>query len=307
MSASPRLRIGVVAAGLCCLLLGYAIAQQQQPAGQTRTRERDPSASGQTDRSSPLQIDRSTAERRTANYRGAQANASGANRAVEHYLANCLLARNEAEVQLSEIAQQKAENPDVKQFAQQMIQDHRKLIEKLQPLAGMQGSAKRGASDSSTTRSSDTTALPGSPGAGQTIPPSGISTTVPPTGTTADAAASTTTREMSGGGALHQLGQIERQIGERCLQMARDELQQKSGAEFDKCYVGSAIGAHMQVLAALEVIGQQTQGQLAQVAQQAQPAVQEHLDKAKQLAKQLEGPSGPRGSQAERQSTRTER
>ena len=105
------------------------------------------------------------------------------------------------------------------------------------------------------------------------------------------------------GGALHQLAQIEKQIGERCLQNAKEELQKKSGAEFDKCYVGMAIGAHMQAIAALEVIGEQTQGQLAQVAKQAQPKVQEHLEHAKQLAKQLEG----QASTAERaSSTRTE-
>jgi len=63
----------------------------------------------------------------------------------------------------------------------------------------------------------------------------------------------------------------------------------------------------MKALAALEVIGQQTQGQLAQVAKQAQPTVQQHLDHAKQLMKQLEGQAGATGSTAERKSTtRTE-
>ena len=50
-------------------------------------------------------------------------------------------------------------------------------------------------------------------------------------------------------------------------------------------------------LAALEVIGQ-SQGQLAQVAKQSQSTVQEHLEKAKQIVKQLDGQSG--GSTAER-------
>jgi predicted outer membrane protein len=89
--------------------------------------------------------------------------------------------------------------------------------------------------------------------------------------------------------------------------MAKDELQQKSGAEFDKCYVGNAIGMHAHALAELEVIGKQTQGTLAQVAQQAQPTVQQHFDHAKQLMKQLEGQSSAAGTQAQRDSTRTER
>jgi predicted outer membrane protein len=322
MSASLRLRIGVVAAGLSCLALGYAAAQQDQPSGQPR--ESASSASGQTDRSSTQQYDRSTAERRTANYRGPNATAGGQNQAVDRYLASCLLAKNQAEVQLSEIAQQKSENAEVKQFAQKMIQDHRKLIEQLQPLAGMQASTERGVSGSfgtrsetqrgttsdtpAATRSRDITATPGSPGAGATIPPSGTTAAAPAIGTTTDTTgtASATERTSASGGALHQLAQIEKQINDRCLQAAKEELQQKSGAEFDKCFVGNAIGEHVHTLATLEVISQQTQGQLAQVAQQAQPTVQQHLEHAKQLMKQLEVQAGASGIQAERKSTRSE-
>ncbi len=338
MSASLRLRIGVVAAGLSCLLLGYAAAQQGQTAGEistTPSRGTDANASGQIDRSSGQQTERSTApnsevisgstaQRSTADYRGAHAAVAGPNQAVDHYLAGCLLAKNEAEVQLSELAQQKSENAEVKQFAQKMIQDHRKMIEQLQPLAGMQGGANRqvpgafgaqseaqGRSEATEGRSTDTTALPGSSGATQTISPSGTIAAAPRIGTLSDATAARNAAGSApsgvGNGALHQLMQIERQIGERCLQATRDEMQQRSGAEFDKCYVGNAISAHVHALAELQVIGQQTQGTLAQVAQQAQPTVQQHLEQAKQLMKQLEGQSTSSGSQAERQSTRTER
>jgi len=240
---------------------------------------------------------------------------------VDHFYAGCLLAKNKAEVELSQIALQKAENPEVKQFAQKMVQDHQKMIQQLQPLA-MQGGASRstpssvlssssesrGRSTTTEGRTSDTTALPGSSGASQTIPPSSTSSTIP----SADATAGTTTSETAtatagmGTGAVHQLMQIDRQINERALQMARDDLQQKSGAEFDKCYVGNAITAHVHALAALEVIGRQTQGTLAQVARQAQPDVQQHLDHAKQLMKQLESQSGATGTQAQRESKRTE-
>src|SRR2546423_10194592 len=134
MSASLRFRVGVVAAGLSCLLLGYAVAQQ------ATTRGSDPSASGQTDRSSAQQSDRSTtqstdktygesAQSRTTNYRAGQTTAGGPSQAIDHYLANCLLGKNQSEVQLSELAKEKSENAEVKQFAQKMIDDHRKLIE----------------------------------------------------------------------------------------------------------------------------------------------------------------------------------
>jgi predicted outer membrane protein len=92
--------------------------------------------------------------------------------------------------------------------------------------------------------------------------------------------------------------------------MTKQDLQQKSGAEFDKCFMGTAVAAHTHALAALEVISQQSQGQLAQVAQQAQPTVQEHLERAKQIVRQLDGQSSGSSSstsQAERSSSRTER
>ncbi len=307
MSASPSLRIGVIAAGLSCLLLGYAAAEQET-SGQTRS-DRS-SAAGQSDRSSTQQSDRATTQRidrtyatpqrRTANYRGENA-VGGQNQAVERYLAGCLLAHNQSEVQLSEFAQQKAENSDVKQFAQELVKDHRQLIEKLQPLAGMYGGANHGVSGSFGARTeSERTTTPGT----STNP-----TASPAIGSASEATSNVATTERSGAGnsAIHQLMQIDRQITERATKAARDELQQKSGAEFDKAFVGCTIGSHVQALAALEVIGQQGQGKLAQVAQQAQPTVQQHLERAKQLMKQLEGQASASGGQAQRQSTRTER
>jgi predicted outer membrane protein len=276
MSASLRLRVGVAAAGLSCLLLSYAAAQQVQSTDQTRSNRLGAGAAGQSGRSTAQQADRPTLQRRTANYRGAQANAAGHGQVIDRFFAGCLLAQNESEVQLSEIAQQKAENPQVKQFAQKMIEDHRKMIEQLQPLAGTSGERNR---------TSENRALPGTSGASDTVQASGTTAGAPGApaigtpnelaneGATAGATASS--------GVVHQLMQIDRQINEKCTQAAKDELQQKTGAEFDKCYVGSAISAHMHALAALEVIGQQTQGQLAQVAQQAEPTVKQHLEHAK--------------------------
>jgi predicted outer membrane protein len=315
MSASLRARFGVLAAGLSCLLLSYATAEQAP-------------SPGQTDRSTVQQADPSTApgseraigevNQNRTNYRAAHAAVGGQNGVVDHFLANCMLGQNKAEVELSQIALQRSENAEVKQFAQKMITDHQKMIDQLQPLAMAQGGANRGTSSilggnsesqgrSETTvgRTTDTTALPGSAGASQTIPPSDTTAAVPPVNATTEitASAPATTAGVS---AVRQLMQIERQINERCLQMARDEMQKKTGAEFDKCYVGNAIGAHAHALAALEVIGKQTQGTLAQVAQQAQPTVQQHFDQAKQLMKQLEGQSSAAGTQAQRDTNRTE-
>src|SRR3954469_15158820 len=151
MAASLKMRFCLLAAGLTCLILSYAIAQQNTTAETSRS---DASASGQSDGVTSRQADSSTSgsngrtvgepSQNRTNYRAAQAAAAGQN-PVEHFWAGCLLAKNKSEVELSQLAVQKAENPEVKQFAQKMIQDHHKMIEQLQPLA-TQGGASRSTS-----------------------------------------------------------------------------------------------------------------------------------------------------------------
>jgi predicted outer membrane protein len=87
--------------------------------------------------------------------------------------------------------------------------------------------------------------------------------------------------------ALSRVGEIERSIGQQCHQMVQAKLEQKSEGEFDQCYVGAQIAAHIHLLAALEVISQQTTGDLQQVAREAQPVVESHLQHAEELAQQL--------------------
>lgn len=273
MSASPKLRFGIAAAGLSCLFAGYVVAQQlteqpregaavQQPADENR-------AAGQ--------IDRANRREYSAQFRGTQPNAGAQSQDVQKFLAGCLLSKNQAEVEINEFAQQQAQNPEVKDFAQTMVKDHQKLVQELQQVAGAQGAQ----------------------------PANRARTSLNATGQV-DADANTNARTAAGNSAVDQLLAIERQITQKCTQAVRDELQQKQGAEFDKCYIGSQIGGHMHMLAALEVIQQQGPEQLQQIAQKAQPTVQQHLDHAKQIAKQLEGQSAA-GNRAARQPAETQR
>lgn len=303
MTAS-RVRFGAMAAGLCCLLAGYVVAQQSV---QDRTRDAtDRAQSSQTDRLGAQQQDQFESGQATTQTRQRgqiQARGGQISPEVEKYLAKCLLLKNNSEIELSQFAQQKAQNPEVKQFAQQMIQDHQQIGQQLQQVAGAQGRAgdQTGASGQydAQRQTSDTTRLPGSSGASQATRTE-----------TNTSVAQGNPGQQGGDQALMQLAQIEQQIVERSAQMTRDELEQKQGADFDKCFVGAQVGAHMHMLAALETIAQQGEGKLAQAAQQAQPVVQQHLEHAKHLAKQLEQgqTQSPRAAgQAERQQPRTQR
>lgn len=258
MSVPLKLKFGVVAAGLSCLVVGYACAQQvidQQldRAGQAREAAQQP---GQIDQTATPQ----EGQPYTAQFRGTQG-AGGQSQEVQKYIASCLLSKNQAEVEFAQMAQQQSQNPQVKEFAQMLVKDHTQLVQKLQPLAG----------------------------AGQIDAQRQIG--------------------QAGGqnDALGQLATIEKAIGERCKENFREELQQKQGSEFDKCYVGSQIAGHMHSVAALEVLQQQGPGQVKQLAQEALPKVQQHLDHAKQLMKQLEGETTSSTNQAERQSPQRQR
>jgi putative membrane protein len=277
MSASPRLRFAIAAVGLSCLFAGYVVAQQQEVQEQPNAAidaPATPNAVGQADR---LKTQRREYE---ANFRGNQASAGAQSQDVQRFLAGCLLAKNQAEVELGEFAQQQSQSPQVKEFAQMMVQEHGKLVKKMQQVAGAQaGDRNRERSLTETNREA----------VGQNA-----------------AELDATDRAANSNSAVDQLLAMEQQIVERCTQAAREELQQKQGVEFDKCYIGSQIGSHMHMLAALEVIQQQGPEPLQQLAQQAQPEVQKHLDQAKQIMKQLEG-AGTAGNRAARQPTQPQR
>jgi predicted outer membrane protein len=77
--------------------------------------------------------------------------------------------------------------------------------------------------------------------------------------------------------------QIDRKINERCAESMRKELESKTGHEFDAAYVGSQIGGHMQMLAAVEVLSDETSGDLQSIVKEAKPVVEKHLKQAKDL------------------------
>jgi predicted outer membrane protein len=292
MSASLKLKGGVLAGALSCLVAGLAVAQQlQQPPG-TQPRPGQPGQPGQRDRATTQPAQQG--QQYTAEFRGTQTTGAPASQEIENYLANCLLIKNKAEVELSQFAQQQAQNPEVKEFAQMLIKDHQQAIQKLQALAGAQGAGTT--SQRPNARQYDT----------QTTPPANER---PGQALNRNADQSlTTTRPGVQNDALNQLLELDRQITERSQEMVREELQAKSGPEFDYCFVGAQIGSHTHMLAALDVIGQRSQGELRQFVQEAKPVVQRHLDHAKQLAKtQMQAQLGGRaGAQAERQPGQTQ-
>jgi putative membrane protein len=282
MSALLKVCAGAVAVGLCCIPLGVLVAQQ---ATESPPREFQP-GQVQRDQANPLrpgeQIRPRTGQPYTSNYRGETAKGGG-QMAVETFFAECLLKSNKSEIELAKFAAEQTQNSQVKQFAEMLAKDHQKVVDRLQQVAANTSNRAGGQTvdpnaPAGTTRGlAEPTGLPGAP--------------------------ATTT--IGGGGALMQVAAIQEKIKERCNQALREELQSKTGAEFDECYIGSQIGGHMHSLAALEVLSQESQGQLKEIADAVRPTVQQHLDQAKQIAKQLKSSSG--SVQAQRPTTDSQR
>jgi putative membrane protein len=86
--------------------------------------------------------------------------------------------------------------------------------------------------------------------------------------------------------------ELERRINDQCLSNLKKELNDKSGREFDACYMGSQLAGHMEMTAALEVLSKEMSGELQDIVKDAQPKVEKHLSNAKDIIKQLDKSSG---------------
>jgi predicted outer membrane protein len=81
--------------------------------------------------------------------------------------------------------------------------------------------------------------------------------------------------------------ELKQELTEQCLQTIRQELEQKPEAEFDKCYIGSQVMAHMAMVDTLEVFSRHATPELKSVLEKGKQTAQMHLNEAKKLEQQL--------------------
>jgi putative membrane protein len=167
-----------------------------------------------------------------------------------------------SEIEAAEVAREKAQNGEVRNYANTMHQEHTRDLEQIRQLvqtAGIQGATML---DVPTTGATDTAA-----GAGAAPAPP------PPT------------PGMPGQGAIGALQSMHQQT--------MMQLQSATGAEFDRAYIDSQVSAHQQVLTVLQQL--QTRAQNAELQQHITTmtnAVQQHLQQAQQLQGTLSGTGG---------------
>jgi len=258
----------LVALGAGLLLVGVALAQdpaqrlreqqqqlreQQQQPGQQQFGQQQPGQPGAV-AAQPGQP-------------GARAGGS-----LDSHLAQCLTMDNQREIALAEIVKQRSKDNEVKQFADQLIQDHTQFLQQLARFAGNQPGAAAGQPGEQRMERQ-----PGQPGqygqgGGQPGQPAAMA--------------------QAQGGQPNFLA-LKQQIGQKALELTKNELEKKEGVDFDKCFVGAQIGNHIWALATLEVFkDQQVSPDLRSVIDKGIQTTQEHLDHARKLADNLERRGG---------------
>ncbi|MBA4105218.1 MAG: hypothetical protein C0485_05625 [Pirellula sp.] len=82
---------------------------------------------------------------------------------------------------------------------------------------------------------------------------------------------------------------LAKAIKQQCLQLTQKEMSGKQGAEFDKCYIGQQIGAHVGMLAQLRGSKDFANPQLQAVIAEGEQMATKHLEEAKKIMAELEG------------------
>jgi predicted outer membrane protein len=217
---------------------------------------------------------------------------------LEHHIATCLTLGNEEEVAMAQFAQQRATNPEVKQFAQEMIRQHQQAIQQLQQAMPQLASMNLKLTSSAAGQSGAASSRTGAASTGNATAEADRSTA------TGETASSTTSpagnqRGAAAGGGQHQMVEFARTAKQNCLRLSEQSLGKKQGAEFDKAYIGQQIVAHTGMLGELQAAQQFASGsQLQPLIQQATQMTEQHLAQAQSIMDQLESAAGQGGAPA---------
>jgi len=168
---------------------------------------------------------------------------------LDQAIATCLWLGNQEEIALAQFAEGHAKSEEVKTFVAMMVKDHRSALDKLQRAAPEVASWNLQLQ----TRQ-EGTAVAASAGAGSQSP----------------------------------MIAMQKRVAEECLSLTQKELGEHIGADFDRCFIGQQMGAHLATLAKLRGSKDFASGQLRPFIDEATKTVERHYAEAKKIAKSLE-------------------
>ncbi len=255
----------IMVASLPVLFVGAALfaqqpattqpGQPQQPAGQVLPGQAN---QGQVNQTKPMQ------NQQNANQ------GHGTMHSSNDSIAACLAIDNQEEIQLAQLAKDKAKNSQVKEFATMLVEEHKTClaaINKAAPASSQLGMLK----DANTTSTRST-----NENAQQNRNQTGTNTS--------------TSNQPSGGtnGSTLDVVQLHREMAEQCLMDSKEMLSEKKDAEFDKCFVGMQLAKHAGMKTKLTVLQKHATGELKNVIADGLEKTKKHLKVAENLMNQLD-------------------
>lgn len=216
-------------------------------------------------------------------------------------------------IEIAQFAQDRLRNPEAKQFAEKMVNDHTPGCDKMKELAGNLISAR----SAPEAEGAPGAAPPRRPGAAR---PEGGARAEPRAGAPAEERREAReerrqgVREAAKGGVEVEVqpgerpgvavrtGQpwaggpnwvsIHQQLADQCLSTVKKELESKQGAEFDQCYMGHEVMVHLMTIDQLTVLKNHASPTLRTDIDKSLQMAQGHLREARQIMEQLKGEGG---------------
>jgi predicted outer membrane protein len=194
-------------------------------------------------------------------------------------LAAWLIVDNQNEVALAKLGQERAKNDDIKQLAEKMRDDHQQMVSKLQQFAGTVGNQQpRAGNNAQNEERRDAQDVNANARAAQ----ANNNPQAQQPANAEGAVAGANQAQMAHG---INFVALKRELGAQCLQSAQRELGEKSGREFDECFLGMQLGIHHEAVVTMTVFRNHASPALQQVLDNGIQTAQAHLKHAKELMK----------------------
>lgn len=220
----------------------------------------------------------------------AQAQAGHRIENMDQFMVAWLAPCNEEEVILAKMAQSRSQNPQVKQFAEQMIQDHTAFLQKLGKFGHVEETFKN-ATVIRDANAKTEAAVEAKSDEGV------VSNTIREVGEAAREVARdvgdavrTTVGYTDSADACH----MKREIHRECLALTERELDKWQGNDFDQAYLGQQAGAHIGMLATLITFEKNASDEMRPLIQEARATTEKHLNHANELMQKLGHPATAR-------------
>lgn len=289
------------------LFVRGAVAQEQPPQEGAPAQQQAQQQEAQPQDAQQQDAQQQRARQQARQQRAGQQRAGQQGAGLDEHIAACLLLANQEEVALAKFAKEKCESEECKEFAQKLIDDHQQALAKIEQAAPRlateelvlrntslnrnaraedQGRAQRDAqSDARSEDRADAAAAEQAETQAET--PANERPVARTERQPAQGQDRTAARAGGQSAALEPSLMLARQIKEECLAASVTALEEKEGAEFDRCFIDQQVMAHKLMTAQLKGSEPFASAQLKPLIQQSLKTTESHLAKAEELQKKL--------------------